>query len=92
MNSPTDIGTSVTGPLILLLILVVLGPGLLAAQDRKAIPNHGQIQTATFKRVRAGFAQPDMIYAPSCFWFWDEPLDPGKYPEKAWAMAREMLK
>ena len=33
-----------------------------------------------------------MVYAPFCFWTWDEPLDPGKYPAKAGSMAKELLK
>jgi len=61
-------------------------------ESRSAVPNHGQIQNAPYKKVREGFAQPDMICAPFTFWFWDEPLDAGKYPAKARDMAREMLK
>lgn len=64
-----------------------------AAGERKANlpPNYGQIQPAKFGDLRGGFAQPDMIYAPFAFWFWDEPLDAGKYPAKARDMARKMM-
>lgn len=75
-----------------LVVLAVLSTGLQAAESPSATRNQGQMQTASFKAVREGFFQPDMVYAPFCFWFWDEPLDPSKYPEKARTMAKGMLK
>ena len=47
---------------------------------RKAVP---------FEAIRASFANPDMIYAPFIFWFWDEPLDPAKMAEMSRFMAEE---
>ncbi len=32
-----------------------------------------------------------MLYAPYCFWFWDEPLYDSVYPAKSKEMAKEML-
>lgn len=61
------------------------------AGDRPPPPNYGQIQAAKFGDLLTGFSQPDMIYAPFAFWFWDEPLDAGKYPNKARDMARKMM-
>ena len=87
MSSPTSTGTSVTGLLIFLVMLVVPGSSLSAAEDRKAIPNYGQLQTATWGVLREGFAQPDMIYAPFLYWFWDEPID----REKIRGMTRQIL-
>jgi hypothetical protein len=40
-----------------------------------------------FETVKASFADPDMIYAPFIFWFWDEPLDPAKMAGMARTMA-----
>jgi hypothetical protein len=40
-----------------------------------------------FETIRASFKDPDMIYAPFIFWFWDEPLDPAKMAE----MSRVLL-
>jgi hypothetical protein len=40
-----------------------------------------------FDSVRETFANPGMRYAPFAFWFWDEPIEPGK----AAAMAERML-
>jgi hypothetical protein len=40
-----------------------------------------------FETLRASFQDPDMIYAPFIFWFWDEPLDPAKMA----GMSRIML-
>lgn len=71
-----------------LLAAVVPGP---AASGGDLKPDYGQIQAAKFGDLLAGFSQPDMIYAPFAFWFWDEPLDAGKYPAKARDMARKMM-
>jgi len=62
-----------------------------AHADQKSLPKTGQLRTATFAELQEGFPEPDMLYAPFCFWFWDEPVDQEGYPEKAGAMAREML-
>ena len=44
-------------------------------------PNWGQRKVVPFPALRQGFANPDMIYAPFTFWFWDEPLDSAKMAE-----------
>ena len=46
-----------------------------------------EADAGAFARVRETFANPDMRYAPFTFWFWDEPIEPGK----AAAMAERML-
>ena len=46
------------------------------APDRPA--NRGTRIAVPFETLRASFENPDMIYAPFIFWFWDEPLDPAK--------------
>jgi hypothetical protein len=54
--------------------------------------NYGQLQMATFGQLQVGFSQPDMIYAPFMFWFWDEPVNTDNYPAKPVNMVREMIK
>lgn len=54
-------------------------------------PNYGQIQKTDFHDLSAGFSEPDMIYAPFAFWFWDEPLNPEKMAEMARTMASQKL-
>ncbi|MHB8970116.1 MAG: hypothetical protein ACYC3X_17155 [Pirellulaceae bacterium] len=78
--------------LVIAIFLFTAGHSEAAAADPpgKTIP--GQLQSVSWGALRDGFLQPDMIYAPFCFWFWDEPLDASKYPDKARAMAREMLR
>jgi alpha-L-rhamnosidase len=49
--------------------------------------NRGVRTAAPFETVRASFADPDMIYAPFIFWFWDEPLDPAKMAEMSRTLA-----
>ncbi len=71
-------------------LLAATGPGT-PASGGNLNPDYGQIQAAKFGDLLAGFSQPDMIYAPFAFWFWDEPLDAGKYPAKARDMARKMM-
>ena len=55
-------------------------------------PPNARLSRIPFEDVRTGFGQPDMLYAPFMFWFWDEPLDATAYPAKAKTMAGEMLK
>ncbi len=49
--------------------------------------NRGMKRSVPFETLRADFKNPDMIYAPFIFWFWDEPLDSAKMAE----MARVMI-
>ena len=49
--------------------------------------NWGVKRAVPFETLRADFKNPDMIYAPFIFWFWDEPLDTAKMAE----MARVMI-
>ena len=45
-----------------------------------------KIKLNDHEKVRQGFAQPPMWYAPHAYWFWDAPLD----PEFIASMAKEM--
>lgn len=38
----------------------------------------GSLQNDSYETVKENFGNPDMIYAPFLFWFWDEPLDSSK--------------
>ena len=49
-------------------------------------PNQGRRISVSFDALRAQFRNPDMIYAPFVFWFWDEPLDPAKMGEMSRVM------
>lgn len=44
-----------------------------------------------FEQVKAHFREPDMIYAPFVFWFWDGPLDPAKTAAKAGKMIGQRI-
>ncbi len=50
-------------------------------------PNAGLRPDLPFEAVEKGFADPDMLYAPFMFWFWDEPLRPDKMAEMARTLA-----
>ncbi|MGA2531730.1 MAG: glycosyl hydrolase [Candidatus Aminicenantales bacterium] len=76
----------------------ILAPGLcvlifMSACGSKRSPapptpsNWGVRRAVPFETLRADFKNPDMIYAPFIFWFWDEPLETGKMAE----MARVMI-
>ncbi len=52
-------------------------------------PNRAVRVAVPFEALKAGFVQPDMIYAPFMFWFWDEPLDTAKLAEMARVMMSE---
>jgi hypothetical protein len=52
-------------------------------------PNQGRRINIPFDALRAQFRDPDMIYAPFVFWFWDEPLDTAKMGEMSRVMVGE---
>jgi hypothetical protein len=52
-------------------------------------PNTGQRKAIPFETLKANFGNPDMIYAPFVFWFWDEPLNPDKMAEMARVMGSQ---
>ena len=45
--------------------------------------NFGQRKSVPFDSLKKNFNNPDMIYAPFMFWFWDEPLNQNKMAEMA---------
>ncbi len=49
--------------------------------------NHGTRKNISFDKLRKEFAEPDMLYAPFFFWFWDTKLN----PEICAKMAEKML-
>ena len=53
--------------------------------------NWGQRKEIHFKELENNFAQPDMIYAPFAFWFWDTKLDPQHTAGMAEEMCRQRL-
>jgi hypothetical protein len=77
----------------ILLSVCLLGKSVSAEEQKQNTrPNYGQIRTVNFEKLEREFSQPDMIYAPFMFWFWDEPVDTDNYFVKPANMAREMLK
>jgi len=76
-----------------MLALLIGAPGFLVSckptkTSTSALPmNRGVRQAVPFETVPASFSNPDMIYAPFIFWFWDEPLDPAKMAEMSRVMA-----
>jgi hypothetical protein len=60
------------------------------SQPSGQIPfNHGMKMPAEYEKLCDGFADPDMIYAPFMFWFWDEPLKTDKMVEMAETMIQQ---
>ena len=56
-------------------------------QSAQPLPlNQGRRISVPFDALRDRFRDPDMIYAPFVFWFWDEPLDPAKMGEMSRVM------
>lgn len=80
----------------LLILAVLIGAaGLSEACRSRDVPaptgpaNRGIRAAVPFETVRASFPDPDMIYAPFIFWFWDEPLDPAKMAGMSRVMASQ---
>jgi len=42
-------------------------------------------------KLSSGFAEPDMIYAPFAFWFWDKALDAGQVADMAEEMCKQRM-
>jgi hypothetical protein len=81
------------GPFVIALVAGAAG-FFISCQSSKtpasALPaNWGVRKSVPFEAVRASFPDPDMIYAPFIFWFWDEPLDPAKMAEMSRVLAEE---
>ena len=69
---------------LLFLLLAVSLPGSALPQGARPGPlpaNWGLRKAVPFETLRKDFGNPDMIYAPFIFWFWDEPLDSAKMAE-----------
>ncbi|MCF7817856.1 MAG: hypothetical protein K9M54_08230, partial [Kiritimatiellales bacterium] len=64
--------------------------GSRAAETRNP-PNWAERKPVSFEALQAGFSNPDMIYAPFAFWFWDEPLNPDKMAEMSRTIASQRM-
>lgn len=60
-----------------------------AANTAKNPPNWGQRKSTTWGVLKKEFKNPDMIYAPFMFWFWDEPLNSDKMAEMSRVMCSQ---
>ncbi len=81
--------------MVILAGLIAASVGIVGAAEQANLTQGaappGALKTDTLANVAAGFLDPDLFYAPYCFWFWDEPLDPASYPAKPRDMAKRML-
>jgi hypothetical protein len=75
--------------LLSLLFILMLPFNQLCAQS--GVNHWGDKQQATFSELQQHFKQPDRIYAPFTFWFWDTPLDEPQTRERMVHMARTMM-
>jgi len=57
--------------------------------DPRLPANWGARKDVPFESLQKGFQNPDMIYAPFIFWFWDEPLNPAKMAEMSRVMCSQ---
>ena len=76
------------GAACLLLAAAVCVSGFWRLETRRAL---GRAEGSSYEQLQAGFAGPDMIYAPFAFWFWDEPLQQGKAGRMAAKMMEQRL-
>jgi hypothetical protein len=59
------------------------------AADQDSRANWGTLRTPAFAEMPGQFRQPNRIYAPFMFWFWDEPLDAAKMAEMSRVMCSQ---
>jgi hypothetical protein len=72
-------------------IIITFALLLPMAQSQETPANWAQRKSIGFEQLKRGFAEPDMIYAPFTFWFWDEPLDSAKAAHMARNMTAQRL-
>jgi hypothetical protein len=60
-----------------------------AVNPAKNPPNWGQHKPIAWEALQKDFKNPDMIYAPFFFWFWDEPLNTEKMTEMSRVMCSQ---
>jgi len=81
----TTHSTRICSMALVLLALASLAPALSAGPSPDGTSprpaNRGVRQAVPFETIQKDFANPDMIYAPFIFWFWDEPLNSAKMAE-----------
>jgi hypothetical protein len=77
----------VTTKKLIPIVLLLLCTFMTASAQAETPSNWGVKQPITFDRLVSGFSEPNMIYAPFTFWFWDEPITAGKSAQ----MARTMI-
>ena len=53
--------------------------------------NRSEKPKVTFEKLAGQFQQPDRIYAPFTFWFWDTPLDNPETRQRMLTMAQTMM-
>jgi hypothetical protein len=74
--------------IILSSILMIIFLITILFAEENSPSNWGLRKTTSFNDLLKNFEQPDMIYAPFAFWFWDTPLDKSLAAD----MSREMSK
>jgi len=74
---------------ILLVAPLMVATITLAASNQP--PNAAGRKPTSFSQLQKGFSQPDMIYAPFAFWFWDAPLDEQLAADMAETMSRQRM-
>jgi hypothetical protein len=79
----------------IMMLSLLFGTFLPVASDAAAVnpaknpPNWGQRKSTSWGALQKDFKNPDMIYAPFIFWFWDEPLNTEKMAEMSRVMCSE---
>jgi hypothetical protein len=74
---------------LLVLISCNTDPSSKTSDKSKNPPNLGQRQPVAFDLLKKNFSNPDMMYAPFIFWFWDEPLNADKMAEMSRVMGSQ---
>jgi len=91
MNKPYRLLAGLTAAVLMVMLFgCTTDPG--SKQDTGKAnkpPNFGQRVPVAFDLLKKNFSNPDMIYAPFVFWFWDEPLTQDKMAEMAWVMGSQ---
>ena len=61
--------------LLLASLSIPLCSGAVPPDQQNGPTNWGVRRPVAFDELQRGFDQPDRLYAPFAFWFWDAPLD-----------------
>jgi len=84
-------GVSSTNLFLLLAVVFIIPLAACTPETRQTGQNKAVRPTTSFEELSQQFSDPDMLYAPFTFWFWDTNLEPELVREMTIGMMEERM-